>query len=115
MRCPQRRAFTLVELLVVVAIIGVLSGLVLAAVQKARDAAAQVECANNLRQIGLAVHQYHDQRKHIPSGMYWDNGKSPYRFSSWLTHLLPYIEQTPLWHETELAYKLSNDPFKNPP
>src|SRR5256885_2343285 len=92
-----RDAFTLIELLVVLAIIAVLMGFLLPAVQKVRDAAARIRCANNLRQIGLAAHQFHDSKGRFPAGMRWQGGKDPYRLSSWLTHLLPYVEQSSLW------------------
>lgn len=84
----RRFGFTLVELLVVIAIIGVLVGLLLPAVQAAREAARRMQCSNNLKQIGLAVHMYMDTyTSKLPVGNY--HGV----FGSWLLHLLPFVEQ----------------------
>jgi prepilin-type N-terminal cleavage/methylation domain-containing protein len=81
------RGFTLVELLVVIAIIGVLVALLLPAVQSAREAARRTQCSNNLKQIGLGVHNYTDTFLVLPAGNYHSV------FGSWLVHLLPYVEQ----------------------
>jgi len=82
--------FTLVELLVVIAIIGVLVALLLPAVQSAREAARRAQCTNNLKQIGIAVHNYEDVWKAMPPGCY--HGV----FGTWVLHILPFMEQTAL-------------------
>jgi prepilin-type N-terminal cleavage/methylation domain-containing protein/prepilin-type processing-associated H-X9-DG protein len=91
-RPTRRRGFTLVELLVVIAIIGILIALLLPAVQAAREAARRMQCTNNFKQIGLAIHGYHDTHKEIPPAYLC---KTPEVAT--LTHLLPYIEQQAMY------------------
>jgi prepilin-type N-terminal cleavage/methylation domain-containing protein/prepilin-type processing-associated H-X9-DG protein len=86
----RQRGFTLIELLVVIAIIAVLIALLLPAVQAAREAARRIQCANNLKQIGLAMHNYHDVHQKLPS--YVVANVIP-----WTVALLPFMEQTPLY------------------
>ena len=91
----SERAFTLVELLVVMAIIGVLIAILLPAVQAAREAARRAQCANNLKQLALAAHNYHDAHGIFPPGLNQFTASSSPRFrgTSLFTFLLPYLEQ----------------------
>lgn len=92
---PPRPAFTLVELLVVIAIIGILIALLLPAVQAAREAARRAQCSNNLKQIGLGLHNYHDVNRTFPFAFMVD--ANTFNVQVWGTRILPYIEQSALY------------------
>jgi prepilin-type N-terminal cleavage/methylation domain-containing protein len=104
-RTAAREGFTLIELLVVVAIIGVLVALLLPAVQQAREAARRTQCKNNLKQIGLGLHNYHDIHGMFPAGHMesgWDGPSYRHQFG-WLTYLLPFVDQVPLYNQINFS------------
>ena len=107
MTACRRTGFTLIELLVVVAIVALLIGLTLAAVQKVRDAATRSQCASNLRQIGLALHGYHDAHGGLPPGM--TRSPTDFPYLGWPARILPYVEQGAMWDRTVADYRVTSD------
>jgi prepilin-type N-terminal cleavage/methylation domain-containing protein/prepilin-type processing-associated H-X9-DG protein len=115
MQFRSRHGFTLVELLVVIAIIGVLIALLLPAVQAAREAARRAQCTNNLKQLGLAIHNYHDTHKTLPM----NNRPEPYgtypgyNGFSWIAMSLPYFEQGTLYDQLDFRLPLTDSTVSN--
>ncbi len=129
----QSRGFTLIELLVVIAIIAILIALLLPAVQQAREAARRTQCRNHLKQMALALHNYHDQHSVFPPGGVQplcgtetqfnpslivglqECGSSPNRCTgiNWLVHILPFMEQPALWQEAAVVTASAGDPLDN--
>jgi len=105
----RKSGFTLIELLVVIAIIAILVALLLPAVQQAREAARRSQCKNNLKQIGLALHNYHDNYLMFPAGFLilpsyvTSSGGSTDPSFGWGTSILPYLDQAPLYHKLNLG------------
>lgn len=105
----RRTGFTLIELLVVIAIIAILVALLLPAVQQAREAARRSQCKNNMKQLGLALHNYHDVFSQFPinySTTFTTNNST----MSWMVTILPYIDQAPLFNQIDPNFGINNDP-----
>lgn len=121
MQIGTRRGFTLIELLVVIAIIAVLIALLLPAVQQAREAARRAQCKNNLKQIGLAIHNYHGTNTMLPLGQIpRPNGNPEARAWAWSVRILPFLEQANLYEQLNInaepiaAAAVSRDYRNNP-
>ncbi|MFO0916907.1 MAG: DUF1559 domain-containing protein [Planctomycetaceae bacterium] len=102
--------FTLIELLVVIAIIAILIALLLPAVQQAREAARRTQCRNNLKQYGLALHNYHETHNIFPPG--GNNTSGPSNKLSWQAYVLPYLDQANLYNQLDLAGTLNQWPYQ---
>ncbi len=112
-RIPSSRpGNSLLELLVVIAIIGILLGLLLSAVQKVRATADRIRCGNNLRQIALASHMFHDSHERFPSGF---TRNQRYPGLNWLVRLLPHLEQSAAWQQVEADFASDPNPFRIAP
>lgn len=110
-RRPLNRGFTLIELLVVVAILGVLISLLLPAVQAAREAARRTQCSNNLRQLGIATHNFHDIYRFLPPAFIGDNSDTPNGWATWGALVLPFIEGENVHARWDISRRAS---FQNP-
>ncbi len=106
-----RRGFTLVELLVVIAIIGILVSLLLPAVQAAREAARRTQCSNNIKQLGLALHNYHDTNGTLPPAylVYINPATNNINISVWSLMILPFMEQQPLYNQYDHRFPAANE------
>lgn len=111
-KIARLRAFTLVELLVVIFIIGLLIALLLPAVQAARETARRMSCQSQAKQIALALHQYHDSHSALPPGKSTDRIGNKQIHAFWLLHVLPYIEQDAVANESQIEFAAQPNAFR---
>jgi prepilin-type processing-associated H-X9-DG protein len=114
-RTQDYRAYTLIETLVVIGLLGLLLSIILPATQYVRSAAARLACQNDLKQIGLALHAYHDQNGRLPPLPVKSGFSDPNSTLSWMGHILPQIDQQQLWAATVAAYRNDSTPYHDPP
>ncbi|QVL31480.1 DUF1559 domain-containing protein [Telmatocola sphagniphila] len=110
----RSKGFSLIELIIVISIIALLFGILLAAIQRIRASAALSSCLNKARQLNIALHGYHDQYGHFPSGIISADYPTTQPFMTWLTKLLPFVEEEPLWQKCLQAYEVDKN-FEKPP
>jgi prepilin-type processing-associated H-X9-DG protein len=110
-----RGGYTLLEVLAAIGITALLLGLLFSAVQKIRAAAARTECQNKLKEIGLALHNYHASHSQFPPGVTGDHPSSPMPYAGWCIRILPYLEKEPLWNQAVSAFSQNRDFLQNPP
>ena len=111
----MRLAYTLIETIIVIAILAVLVALTLSGVQRVREAAARSSCQNNLRQQVLALHLYSNENRHLPPACSYKDGKDPMPMMGWQARLLPYLEQRNLWEQAVAAYAIDRQFSHRPP
>ncbi len=114
-RVSRRAAFSVVELIVAVGILGLLAALVLSAVQRVRERAQRLVCHDNLRQMALALHNYHAASGRLPYGTTPDRPEQEMPFLNWQARLLPHLDRESLWREIEAAFRAERDFRKAPP
>jgi len=114
-RKGNRPAFTLIEVLVAIGIIAILLGLTLAAVQRVRESAARAKCQNNIRQLALGLHQFHDATGQLPPGHRSALQRDRMPLSGWTLSVLPHVEQAAIFEQARNAYRLIPIPWLNPP
>jgi prepilin-type N-terminal cleavage/methylation domain-containing protein/prepilin-type processing-associated H-X9-DG protein len=111
----RRKGVTLIETLIVIGILGVLVGLVFAGVMRARESASRTQCANKLRQIALALQNYHSSFSRLPPGLKNGREAGPWAYMSWNCRLLPFLEQNNSWLIAVRAFEIDPDFVHNPP